>query len=29
VFDQEKCQHTFGDSVGERSGFTTEFSIFA
>jgi hypothetical protein len=26
VFDQKKSQHTFGDSAGDRSGFTTDWS---
>jgi hypothetical protein len=26
VFDQKKRQHTFGDSTGDRSGFTTVLS---
>jgi hypothetical protein len=26
VFDQKKRQHTFGDSAGDRSGFTTDLS---
>jgi hypothetical protein len=27
-FDQEKRQHTFGNSAGDRSGFTTDCRCF-